>query len=84
MSELALEQKLQKMQRFERDLNWLDKQPQKFRTKHGGKYIAIKDMKVVAEDPDLKSLLRTLRSGRYDTHSMVIKYLTDYKVKYAV
>jgi hypothetical protein len=84
MSELAFEQKLQKLESFERDLNWLDKRPQSFRRKYGGNYIAVKNNKVVAQDRELKSLLRKLRNRHYDTHSMVIKYLLDHKIKYAV
>jgi Family of unknown function (DUF5678) len=84
MSELTFEKKLQKLESFDRDLNWLDKRPQNFRKKYGGKYIAIKDNRVVAQDRQLRSLLRKLRSDHYDTHSMVIKYLSDQKIKYAV
>lgn len=45
-----------KLERFERDLNWLDERPLKFRRRYGSKFVAVRDMKVVAQDRELKSL----------------------------
>lgn len=76
MSELLFKDKITKLKEFEKDTAWYRGHHKYLKQKHGGRYVAIRNSKVVLWDVDQDRLLAKLRQARFKDKTFVIKYVS--------
>lgn len=77
MSELFTPENLQMMKRFEENFQYYAKHHNELREKYRGKYIAIDQGKVIAENSDHPQLLEYLSKQFKDTHPIFVQYIGE-------
>jgi hypothetical protein len=61
--------------RFITDLLWLEKNLGRLRKAYTGKYVAVKDRRIVGSGADMRRLVASLRRRRLDANNLVIEYI---------
>jgi hypothetical protein len=84
MSEIILEKELEKLKKFNKDLNWFQDNYAKLKEKHKGNYLAIKDEKVIDHDNNVDRLLERLKEKYEDTTSIVVEHINEHRYIYAM
>jgi hypothetical protein len=77
MSELFTPESLQMMKRFEENFQYYAKHYNELREKYRGKFIAIDQGKIIAENSDHSQLLEYLSKEYKDTRPIFIQYISE-------
>lgn len=84
MSQMLLAQELRKLRRFDEDVEWFQKNYAQLKRRYRGEYVAVKNQEIVDHDKDAKTLLKRLRKKFGDLGSLVVEYISERKVEYAL
>lgn len=80
MSEVLPTRRLTNLDAFRKDAVWYRRNHKTLKNKHAGMYVAIRGMRVVAEDKDLGALLTRLKKKYGSVGSIVVKFIGTRKV----
>lgn len=70
------QQLMQEFKRIDKDNNWLQKNFNKIQTKYGGKFIAIKDGKIIASETSIESLIAVLKGAKQNPDLLLVEFIT--------
>lgn len=64
------------IEKFDRDSTWLAKNLEELREEYAGKYVAVKDKKVVDSDSEMETLLKRLKDEGINPSNIPINYVS--------
>ncbi len=84
MPELVVENELEKLKKFNRDVEWFQNNYENLKKDYKGEYVAINNQKVIGHDKDLNILIKKLKEQNEDISSFVIEQIHEHKYIYAM
>ena len=74
---MKIEEILKELKEGNEDLKWLSENFEKIRKEYPGKFVAIKDRRVVLSNTDLNALIDELEKRRQDPGQFIIDFIPD-------
>lgn len=72
---ISEKEELKKIAEMERSSQWLESIRDEIKEKYVGKFIAVKDKKIVANDKNFQRLIKTLEASGEDLKSIFIEFV---------
>jgi len=84
MPEIVLENELEKLRKFNQNLEWFQDNYETLKQQFKGEFVAIKDEKVIDNDKDYIKLINKLKSKYDDIKTIVVEQVNENKYIYAM
>ena len=65
------------LEKFESNGEWLNEHYNEIYEKHRNEFVAVKDRKIIAHNPDFEVLLEELKTMKMDLREVLVEYISE-------